>query len=103
MKSFLFPDRGSDKLYFATNTKVWGIVDQTTSALELWPPVTLPGRPPVPTPSIVLLAPGTNWLYVGGSDGRLHQFDLSGATPVVTSVMLGEGLAGSGRRPSISA
>jgi hypothetical protein len=37
-----------------------------------------------------------SWLYVGGSDGSLYQFDLSGATPVVTSVMLGEGLAGIG-------
>jgi len=96
VKSFVFPDRGSENLYFATDTKVWGIVDQITSAQELWPPVTLPGGPPDPSPSIVLFAPGTSWLYVGGSNGRLQQFDLSGATPVVTSVMLGEGLAGIG-------
>jgi hypothetical protein len=95
VKGFVFPDRSSDDLYFATDTLVWGISDLGTSASQNWAPVTLPG-PPGTRPSMVLLVPGQTWLYVGGSDGSLHQLDLTMAPPTLSSVALGQGVAAIG-------
>jgi outer membrane protein assembly factor BamB len=89
-KGFLFPERANGDLYFATDTKVWGITDQGASAAALWPAVTLPGAAGS-RPSIVLKVPGQPWLYVGGGNGGLHQLDLSVSPPVVSTVVLGDG------------
>jgi hypothetical protein len=45
------------------------------------------------TPSAVLYVPGSNRLYVGGSDGRLYEIDVSGASPVVKPEPLGDATA----------
>ena len=45
------------------------------------------------TPSPVLYVPGSGRLYVGGSDGRLYEIDVSGAAPVQKSEPLGDGTA----------
>ena len=91
VKGFLFPDRLSDKVYFATSTKVWGLDDTGTPA---WPEVDIPG------PSPVLFTPGSRYLIVGGNDGRLYQLDVAAANPttppLVTSVTLGDGSAALG-------
>jgi outer membrane protein assembly factor BamB len=92
IKGFVFPDRSGTSLYVSTNGRVWGLTDG--ASIPNWPPVAIPG------PSIVLFARNTTFVYAGGSDGRLHEINLLGATPVVPptvrSVVLGDGLAGVG-------
>ena len=62
---FLFPDRRNANLYVATNTHVWGLVDNGSGFPNMWTEIALTD------PSIVLLAPGTNDLYVGVRDDGL--------------------------------
>jgi uncharacterized repeat protein (TIGR01451 family) len=91
IKGFVFPDRASNDVYFATDDRVWGVTD--TGAL-LFPKfggsVSLPGGA---KPSPVLFVPGSHYLYFGGSDGRLYEIDTLQATPVPKFVTLGDGLA----------
>jgi outer membrane protein assembly factor BamB len=87
-KDFIFPDRWSDDLYFSTSNQVWGLSDVGPNAVANFPAVNLPAGA---RPSILLHAPGTTWLYVGGSDGRLYQIDVSG--PTLDQVTLGDGTA----------
>ena len=71
VKGFLWPDRRDDRLYFATDNKVQATRDTGTSLLPpLW-------GVSLPTPSMVLQWPGTNYLYVGDGGGRLVQIDVS--------------------------
>jgi hypothetical protein len=41
----------------------------------------------------VLFVPGSHYVYVGGSDGKLHEIDVLPAVPVLKAVTLGNGLA----------
>jgi hypothetical protein len=94
VKGFVFPDPFSSNLYFATSTKVWGIVDNGGSASLAWPEVTT-----IVNPSIALLAPGQPRLLVGGQEGptkKLFQIDFTsagplGPPPTIQSVVLGDG------------
>jgi outer membrane protein assembly factor BamB len=85
VKGFVFPDRRNGQLYFSTNTRVWAVwdtLDPTDPALSLLPPGWLVTD--IPTPSIVLHRPGTDYLYVGGGDGRLYEIDVASASPQTT-------------------
>ena len=64
VKGFVFPDRRNGDLYFSTNSRVWGVSD----TLEPSTPMLTPrwSVDDIPTPSIVLHRPGTDFLYVGG-------------------------------------
>jgi hypothetical protein len=53
-------------------------------------PISLPGGA---KPSPVLFVPGSHYVYVGGSDGKLYEIDTLQATPVPKPVTLGDGLA----------
>ena len=91
VKGFVFPDRNSDDIYFATDNYVWGFTD--TAALGLQEKYA--GGISLGTgvrPSPVLFVPGSHYVYVGGSDGKLYEIDVAGA-PVVKSVPLGDGLS----------
>lgn len=92
VKGFIFPDRDSARLYLATTNKVWGLTDMIPT--PNWPVVLLPA------PSIPLFIRASPFLYVGGSDGRLYELDLTLAnavtSPTVKSVPLGDSLAGVG-------
>jgi outer membrane protein assembly factor BamB len=95
IKGFVFPDRFSTRIYFTTNTKVWGLTDNGASGTLAWPAaVTLPG------PSVALFTPGGTDVIVGASDGKLYQLDVTAANPttapVVKSVVLGDGTAAVG-------
>jgi hypothetical protein len=83
VKGFLFPDRriGNDDLYFATNTKVWSISDDAPLMTRNWE-WTPPG--PTPNPSVVLLRPQTDYLYVGSANGELYELSFGGVTYPVT-------------------
>jgi hypothetical protein len=65
-KGFLFPDRGSTDLYVATQTQVHALTDNVGTSLVTKPGWATPFTVPSPGhPSVVLLRPGTNELYVG--------------------------------------
>ncbi len=89
VNGFVFPDRRNTDVYFSTNSRVWGARDTAATSnpgLTLLPWVVTD----IPSPSIVLHWPGTNFLYVGGGDGRLYQIDVASPDPQGTkkSVLL---------------
>jgi uncharacterized repeat protein (TIGR01451 family) len=93
VKGFVFPDRSSPTgdVYFATDNWVWGLRDEAGGMSESPPFGTGISLGPGVRPSPVLFVPGSHYLYVGGSDGKLHEIDtLDGS---VTSATLGDGLA----------
>ncbi|HYN01338.1 MAG TPA: PQQ-binding-like beta-propeller repeat protein [Vicinamibacteria bacterium] len=83
VKGFVFPDRRDDRVYFSTDTRVWCVRD-TGSLTAVW------SLSNIPSPSVVLHWPGTDHLYVGGSNGRVYQLDVSAFNPWTTqrSVLL---------------
>jgi outer membrane protein assembly factor BamB len=92
VKGFVFPDRASGDLYFATDNFVWALNDDGLSITNNFAGgIPLAGGV-VPT-SAVLFIPGSTYVYVGGSDGKLYEIDVSGGTPVIRSVVVGDGLA----------
>ena len=66
VKGFVWPDRSSNALYFATTNYVWGLRDDGASVADAacWSPPDV-GRLLGMKPSIVLFWPGTTYLYVG--------------------------------------
>jgi outer membrane protein assembly factor BamB len=91
VKGFVFPDRSTNDLFFATTARVWGISDDGLSASKNWPEVSA-----IPSPSIPVHPNASNLVFVGGGDGRLYQLDFTNALPagpgpVVKSVPLGGG------------
>jgi outer membrane protein assembly factor BamB len=93
-KGFVFPDFAGDRLYFATVTTVWAVRDVGPVATERW------SHSGIPDPSIVVYPPGSQYLWVGSSDGRLYQIDVTTGNPAqapdTKSVLLGSGAAGVG-------
>jgi outer membrane protein assembly factor BamB len=92
IQGFIFPDHASDRIYFSTTTKVWGLT--FGSSEPNWPPVTLAG------PSTAAFLSGMKLVLVGAGDGKLYQLDISnagpGVPPQIRSVVLGDGLAAVG-------
>jgi hypothetical protein len=86
VKGFVFPDRGSDALYFATDNYVWGVSDDGSASMSLDFSVGLDAGA---RPSAALFVPGSHYVYVGGSDGKLYEIDVVGASK--KSVDLGGG------------
>jgi len=93
VKGFLFPDRSGDDLFFSTTNKVWSLSHSSGLGSQNWETPLAGGA----RPSVVLWAPGTKFVYVGGSDGHLHEIDFTSATlvtpPFVKRVKLGDGMA----------
>ncbi len=93
VKDFVFPDRVSPggELYFATTDRVWVVRDDgSTLTPKYLGGIALGGTV---TPSTALYVPGSGFVYVGGSDGQLYEIDVSGATPSVKPLPLGDGTA----------
>jgi hypothetical protein len=86
VNGFVFPDRRSNHyLYLSSDTKVWGVADEGLTD----PFLKLKWLLPIPSPSIVLQWTGTDYLYVGGGDGKLYQFtNITTPSPSVTFVQL---------------
>jgi outer membrane protein assembly factor BamB len=90
VKGFLFPDRRNDDLIFASNTKVWSVSDGPSAMTKNWE-WWVDGV----NPSVVLYWPGTSYVYVGGTNGRLWQLDLTylpGHPSFAKSITLGDGV-----------
>ena len=92
VKGFVWPDRSSADLYFATNNFVWAISDTGAASMpnKFASGISLGGSV---TPSTVLFVPGSHYVYTGGSDGSLYEIDVLGAIPTLKSQPLGDGLA----------
>jgi outer membrane protein assembly factor BamB len=65
-KGYLWPDRRDDRLYVSTDGKVHGFRDTGSMLDPLW-------SVDVNNPSVVLQKPGTDFLFVGNSNGELVQ------------------------------
>ena len=72
VKGFLFPDRRNDNLIFATTSTVWSVRDTAGGLVPQWT-WTTSGL----NPSTVLYWPQTNYVYVGGANGKLWQLDFT--------------------------
>jgi hypothetical protein len=94
VKGFVFPDRATGDFYFAGDEYVWALHDDGASITNRFPPGGIDlGGGAVPT-SPVVFVPGSHYLYVGGSDGRLYEIDVqAGPAPIIKSIVLGDGLA----------
>ncbi len=90
VKGFVFPDRNSGDIYFATDNRVWAFSDSISGMTESFPTggLTLEDGP---RPSSVLFVPASHKLYVGGSNGRLYEIDVTTVTQ--RWVQLGDGKA----------
>jgi outer membrane protein assembly factor BamB len=89
IKGWVFPHLGSSppRLYFATNSRVWGIVDNGGSPSLSWSVTS------VTNPSTPLYVAGTSYLLVGGlsgTTGTLFKLDTSnGATATTLGLVAG--------------
>jgi outer membrane protein assembly factor BamB len=90
VKGFVWPGFGTNHLYLATTNTVLALTDMGSSVAEKWR-VTA-----IPSPSTPLYAPGTQFVIVGGGDGRLYQLDVSTTPPTTTFEVLGAGAAAVG-------
>jgi len=86
VKGFVWVASASD-LYLTTTSTVWALTDNGATVSEKWRVTT------VPAPSIPLFTPGSHYLLVGSSDGRLYELDVNGSPPSVKSLQLGDGMA----------
>jgi hypothetical protein len=97
VKGYVFPHFGSSpvRLYFATTSRVWAIVDNGNSVSPDWSVTS------VSSPSIPLYVNDTNHLLVGSSDGKLYELSTVDGS-VEGSVSLGSSPLGSPARDSAS-
>jgi hypothetical protein len=82
IKGFVFPDRRNGDLYFSTNSRVWGVSDTLEPSSPMLTPQWFVDD--IPAPSIALHRTGTDFVYVGSSNGRLYQIDAAAADPKAT-------------------
>lgn len=93
IKGFVFPSFGTGDLFLATNSKIWSVSDNGSSAAVNpgWPVTAVD----VPSPSTPIVIPGATNVLAGGSDGRLYQLDTVSPLPS-SNVSLGDGTAAVG-------
>jgi len=96
---FLFPNRDTDELIYASSSSVRSISDTSGGFVENWA-----WSPTGLEPSVALFWPQTTYVYVGGQGGTLYQLDFSGGPPSSTcdpwpspgsscvSLVIGDGL-----------
>ena len=88
VKGYVWPRFGTNELLFSTINRLWSLTDNGGSAALDWSVASIP-NPSIPLASV---AGAGNYAWVGSSDGRLYQLEIS-AAPVITSVLLGNGTA----------
>jgi outer membrane protein assembly factor BamB len=92
IKGFVFPNFATGDLFVSTNSRIWSISDDGTSASVNpgWPVTAVH----VASPSTPVPVPGGD-VYVGGGGGTLYQLDPVSPLPL-SSVVLGDGTASAG-------
>jgi hypothetical protein len=60
VKGFVFPDRGSDTIYLATDSYVWSVLDDGTPSMKQNFKLSLEPTDPTVRPSSVLFVPGSH-------------------------------------------
>jgi hypothetical protein len=91
VKGFVFPDRGSQDVYLASNTKVFRVRDENP---DFFPMTKVWEWSGALNPSIVLFWREQRYVYVGGSDGQLWQLNLAlapGDLGFAKAQLLGDG------------
>jgi outer membrane protein assembly factor BamB len=77
-KGYVVLDNQTPNLYFSTLRRVWALRDNGVSFTPLWPGgVLLPGGIPNNFPSTPVFIPGGPFVWVGGSDSRLHRLNVA--------------------------
>lgn len=92
IKGAVWPNFGTDEILFSTNNRLWSATNNGASVSLKWSVSSIPA----PSPPLALPISGTEYAWIGSSDGRLYQLDISGAMPSITSVILGDGSAATG-------
>jgi outer membrane protein assembly factor BamB len=82
IKGFVFPDRRNGDLYVTTNDRLWKLVDTGASLVEVW------RKDGLAEASIPLFRTGTDEVYVGEKDGKIHQYLTSNGSSVGPDVRL---------------
>ncbi len=80
VKGFVWPDRRNDNLYFATTGKVQGVRDTGTGFINVFAPVS------VPSPSMVLQKPSSDFIFVGDGAGNLLQINVLTGIPTTLTL-----------------
>jgi outer membrane protein assembly factor BamB len=70
-KGFVFPNLVGRELYLSTLTTVWCLKDVEPGVVKEWSHSGIPG------PSIPVYPPGYQFLWLGSSNGRLYQLDVT--------------------------
>lgn len=93
-KAYPFPDLAGDRVYLSTTTTLWCIRDVEPVVVRRW------SFASAASPSTPLYPPGSPYLWLGSSDGRLYQVEVATGTPSqepdFRSVLLGDGGGGVG-------
>jgi outer membrane protein assembly factor BamB len=91
VKGYVWPRPGTNEILFATTDTLWSITDNGTGAVLDW------SVSSIPNPSVPLVSNlgGGSYVWVGSSDGRIYQLEIS-AAPAMTWVVLGDGTASVG-------
>jgi uncharacterized repeat protein (TIGR01451 family) len=77
-KGYVVTNFLNTNLYFSTATRVWSLRDDGLSFFSNWPSgVALPGGLPGNAPSTPVYPPGAAYVWVGGSDNRLHRLNVT--------------------------
>jgi outer membrane protein assembly factor BamB len=86
-KGFVFPQFGTTNLFASTSTETLSV--NYSSGTSIWTGAC------VATPSTPTAVPGTDWVFVGSSVGKLFQFSASGGTgcPTPLSACIGDCLS----------
>src|SRR5205085_4677313 len=85
VKSYVFPDRTSNRVYLSTTNRVWALADGGGSVSLAWSSTAAPG------PSTPLFVQSYGLVYAGSSDGRLVQLNSATGAVQGTPATLGAG------------
>lgn len=85
VKGFVWADPVLGNLYFSTTNTFWSVRDGGSSASENWRVGS------IPFPSAPLYLRDASLAYVGSSDGRLYELDVSAGAPTPVPILIGDG------------
>ena len=89
VKDYVWPRLGADEILFSTQSTVWSVDPSGAAPALNWSVAS------IADPSVPLAFPlsGSDYVWVGSSDGRLYQLELGVGIPTPMSLVLGPGTA----------